>query len=184
MTDDEAQSTGEFQMRHSHATHDLFNAIADGDFPEYDFYIQTLDPADELSLDFDPLDCTKVGCIEEAPDALHLSALKPSKELSLHFDALVCTKMGCLPPFPAPFCMVIKGMGECSRSLALQGSVSSELLHVASHAALSKTGSMQSRCQHGHKRYSCTGKLGRKGDEQHLLCRCGLRKIFHSSRWA
>ena len=62
MTDDEAQSTGEFQMRHSHATHDLFNAIADGDFPEYDFYIQTLDPADELSLDFDPLDCTKVGC--------------------------------------------------------------------------------------------------------------------------
>ena len=63
MTDDEAQSTGEFQMRHSHATHDLFNAIADGDFPEYDFYIQTLDPADELSLEFDPLDCTKVGCL-------------------------------------------------------------------------------------------------------------------------
>ena len=61
MTDDEAQSTGEFQMRHSHATHDLFNAIAAGDYPEYDFYIQTLDPADELSLDFDPLDCTKVG---------------------------------------------------------------------------------------------------------------------------
>ena len=65
MTDDEAQSTGEFQMRHSHATHDLFNAIADGDYPEYDFYIQTLDPADELSLDFDPLDCTKVGCIDK-----------------------------------------------------------------------------------------------------------------------
>ena len=34
MTDDEAHSTGELQMRHSHATHDLFNAIADGDFPE------------------------------------------------------------------------------------------------------------------------------------------------------
>lgn len=60
MTDDEAQSTGEFQMRHSHATRDLYNAISDGDYPEYDFYIQTLDPADELSLDFDPLDCTKV----------------------------------------------------------------------------------------------------------------------------
>ena len=60
MTDDEAQSTGEFQMRHSHATHDLFNAIADGDFPKYDFYIQTMDPADEMSFDFDPLDCTKV----------------------------------------------------------------------------------------------------------------------------
>ncbi len=60
MTDDEAQSTGEFQMRHSHATHDLFNAIADGDFPKYDFSIQTMDPADEMSFDFDPLDCTKV----------------------------------------------------------------------------------------------------------------------------
>ncbi|CAK0731694.1 hypothetical protein CVIRNUC_000030 [Coccomyxa viridis] len=67
MTDDEAQSTGEFQMRHSHATHDLFNAIADGDFPEYDFYIQTLDPADELSLEFDPLDCTKVWPEEDFP---------------------------------------------------------------------------------------------------------------------
>ena len=77
MTDDEAQSTGEFQMRHSHATHDLFNAIADGDFPEYDFYIQTLDPADELSLNFDPLDCTKVGCLWEG-------------------NPLDCTKVGCL----------------------------------------------------------------------------------------
>ena len=60
MTDDEAQNIGEFNMRHSHATHDLFNAIADGDYPKWGFYIQTLDPADEMSLDFDPLDCTKV----------------------------------------------------------------------------------------------------------------------------
>ena len=61
MTDDEAQSTGEFQMRHSHATHDLYNAIAAGDYPGYDLYIQTMDPAQEASLDFDPLDCTKVS---------------------------------------------------------------------------------------------------------------------------
>lgn len=67
MTDDEAQSTGEFQMRHSHATHDLYNAIADGDFPQYDFYIQTLDPKDEYTLDFDPLDCTKVTSPAIAP---------------------------------------------------------------------------------------------------------------------
>lgn len=64
MTDDEAQSTGEFQMRHSHATHDLINAINDGDHPKYDFYIQTLDPKDEFSLDFDPLDCTKVSACQ------------------------------------------------------------------------------------------------------------------------
>ena len=60
MTDDEAQNIGEFNMRHSHATHDLYNAIADGNYPKWGFYIQTLDPADEHSLDFDPLDCTKV----------------------------------------------------------------------------------------------------------------------------
>lgn len=59
MTDDEAQNTGEFQMRHSHATHDLVNAIGDSNFPKWDFSIQTLDPADEMSLEFDPLDCTK-----------------------------------------------------------------------------------------------------------------------------
>ncbi len=67
MTDDEAQSTGEFQMRHSHATHDLINAINDGDYPKYDFYIQTLDPKDELNLDFDPLDCTKNWPEEQFP---------------------------------------------------------------------------------------------------------------------
>ncbi len=60
MTDDEAQKSGEFNMRHSHATQDLVNAIADGNYPKWGFYIQTLDPADEHSLDFDPLDCTKV----------------------------------------------------------------------------------------------------------------------------
>ena len=86
MTDDEAQSTGEFQMRHSHATHDLYNAIADGDFPEYDFYIQTLDPADELNLDFDPLDCTKVGCL---PLLLLLSLQEPHASGSVA-DHLPC----------------------------------------------------------------------------------------------
>jgi catalase len=43
------------------------NAIGDGDFPKWDFFIQTLDPADEMSLDFDPLDCTKVWPEEDFP---------------------------------------------------------------------------------------------------------------------
>ena len=47
-------------MRHSHATHDLVNHIADGDFPEWDFCIQTMELSEEHSQDFDPLDCTKV----------------------------------------------------------------------------------------------------------------------------
>lgn len=44
----------------SHATHDLFNAIAAGDYPEWDLQIQTMDPQDQLNFDFDPLDATKV----------------------------------------------------------------------------------------------------------------------------
>ena len=44
----------------SHATHDLFNAISAGDYPEWDLQIQTMDPKDELNFDFDPLDATKV----------------------------------------------------------------------------------------------------------------------------
>ncbi|CAL5227866.1 g10902 [Coccomyxa viridis] len=76
MTDDEAQNIGEFNMRHSHATQDLFNAIADGNFPKWSFYIQTLDPADEHSLDFDPLDCTKVWPEEDFP-------LQPVGQLTL-----------------------------------------------------------------------------------------------------
>ncbi len=47
-------------LRCSHATHDLFNQIAKGNYPEWKFQIQTLDPAEQLNFDFDPLDATKV----------------------------------------------------------------------------------------------------------------------------
>ena len=56
-----ALAAGIFNMRHSHATHDLVNAIADGTFPEWDFCIQTMEMDQEHTLDFDPLDCTKVS---------------------------------------------------------------------------------------------------------------------------
>ena len=66
-------------MRHSHATHDLVNHIADGEFPEWDFCIQTMDLSEEHSQDFDPLDCTKVGtqswaskqCLSFQPNVMH-----------------------------------------------------------------------------------------------------------------
>ena len=48
-------------MRHSHATHDLVNAIAEGDFPSWTLEMQIMDPKEEDSLDFDPLDCIKVS---------------------------------------------------------------------------------------------------------------------------
>ncbi|MBR3062405.1 MAG: catalase [Exiguobacterium sp.] len=43
----------------NHATRDLFNAIENGDYPEWDLYVQILDPADMDNFDFDPLDATK-----------------------------------------------------------------------------------------------------------------------------
>ena len=61
MTDDEAVMAGEKNMRHSHATHDLYNAIAEGDYPEWTWYIQVMPvETDPASIGFDPLDDTKV----------------------------------------------------------------------------------------------------------------------------
>ncbi|GIL51758.1 hypothetical protein Vafri_7681 [Volvox africanus] len=57
LLDDEAVLVG--GANHSHATKDLYDAIAAGDYPEWTLLIQTMDPADEDKFDFDPLDVTK-----------------------------------------------------------------------------------------------------------------------------
>jgi catalase len=57
LLDEEAVMVG--GANHSHATQDLFEAIAAGNFPEWQLCIQTMDPADEDRFDFDPLDVTK-----------------------------------------------------------------------------------------------------------------------------
>ncbi|WP_175649842.1 catalase [Pseudomonas sp. Marseille-P9899] len=44
----------------SHMTRDLVSAIAREDYPKWDLYIQTLEPAQLAQLDFDPLDATKI----------------------------------------------------------------------------------------------------------------------------
>ncbi|KAL8135767.1 catalase-like [Apium graveolens] len=44
---------------HSHATQDLYDSIAAGNYPEWKLFIQTMDPDQEDRLDFDPLDVTK-----------------------------------------------------------------------------------------------------------------------------
>nr|GMD00771.1 catalase isozyme 1 [Ipomoea batatas] len=44
---------------HSHATQDLYDSIAAGNYPEWKLFIQTIDPDIEDSFDFDPLDVTK-----------------------------------------------------------------------------------------------------------------------------
>ena len=58
LLDAEAEAVG--GANHSHATQDLFEAIASGDYPEWTLFIQALDPAAIDRLDFDPLDVTKV----------------------------------------------------------------------------------------------------------------------------
>jgi len=57
LTDEEAIQVG--GSNHSHATKDLYEAIAAGDYPEWTLCIQTMDPKDEDKFDFDPLDDTK-----------------------------------------------------------------------------------------------------------------------------
>ncbi|BDA47324.1 Catalase isozyme B [Coccomyxa sp. Obi] len=68
LTDDEAVMVGEKNMRHSHATHDLYNAIANGDFPEWTWYFQVMPvDTDPASIGFDPLDDTKLWPEEDFP---------------------------------------------------------------------------------------------------------------------
>ena len=38
--DEEAKMVGEDNMRHSHATHDLYNAIDTGNFPTWNLNVQ------------------------------------------------------------------------------------------------------------------------------------------------
>ncbi|XBH58493.1 hypothetical protein VPH35_079917 [Triticum aestivum] len=57
LLEEEAVTVG--GTNHSHATKDLTDSIAAGNYPEWTFYIQTIDPDHEDRFDFDPLDVTK-----------------------------------------------------------------------------------------------------------------------------
>ncbi|MBA0605410.1 hypothetical protein Godav_017992, partial [Gossypium davidsonii] len=57
LLEDEAITVG--GANHSHATQDLYDSIAAGNYPEWKVLIKVMDPADEDRFDFDPLDVTK-----------------------------------------------------------------------------------------------------------------------------
>eukprot|EP00803_Ostreobium_quekettii_P011299 evm.model.scf_21EXC.2 EVM.evm.TU.scf_21EXC.2 scf_21EXC:32870-40615(+) len=57
LMDDEAVVVG--GKNHSHASQDLYDSIAAGDYPEWQLLVQLMNPADEDKFDFDPLDVTK-----------------------------------------------------------------------------------------------------------------------------
>jgi catalase len=55
-----AEQASEIQGRDfNHASRDLYNSIEKGDYPEWELFVQLLDPADLDNFDFDPLDATK-----------------------------------------------------------------------------------------------------------------------------
>ncbi|KAJ9542035.1 hypothetical protein OSB04_028541 [Centaurea solstitialis] len=56
LLEDEAVKIG--GTNHSHATQDLYDSIAAGNFPEWKLFCQVIDPDHEDRLDFDPLDGT------------------------------------------------------------------------------------------------------------------------------
>jgi catalase len=51
----------------NHASQDLYEAIENQDYPEWDLCVQILDPADIDKFDFDPLDATKDWFEEDIP---------------------------------------------------------------------------------------------------------------------
>lgn len=51
----------------NHATRDLYNAIEQGEYPEWELCVQLMDPTIETELEFDPLDDTKIWPEEDFP---------------------------------------------------------------------------------------------------------------------
>ncbi|MFD1037590.1 catalase [Virgibacillus byunsanensis] len=51
----------------SHATQDLYQAIDEGDYPEWELCVQIMDDHEHPELDFDPLDDTKIWPADEFP---------------------------------------------------------------------------------------------------------------------
>lgn len=54
-------------MNFNHATMDLYQAIENGDYPEWELYVQIMEDGEHPELDFDPLDPTKLWYKEDFP---------------------------------------------------------------------------------------------------------------------
>ena len=66
----------------SFATKDLVDAINNGTFPQWDLYIQTLDPSDVGKYDFDPIDPTKARyALDSTAQVTKSSCLLPLVEI-------------------------------------------------------------------------------------------------------
>ncbi len=54
-------------MNYSHATQDLYEAIENGDYPEWELFVQIMEDNEHPELDYDPLDPTKLWYKEDFP---------------------------------------------------------------------------------------------------------------------
>lgn len=67
LTNEEADSLGSGPVKPVTATTDLYDAIEEGNFPKWDLFVQTMDPATQFDYDFDPLDSTKTWPEDKFP---------------------------------------------------------------------------------------------------------------------
>ena len=76
----------------SFATKDLVDAINNGTFPQWDLYIQTLDPSDVGKYDFDPIDPTKARhALDSSAQASEPSCLLPLATCHPHDIHSLCS---------------------------------------------------------------------------------------------
>ncbi len=54
-------------MNFNHATQDLYDAIEEGNYPEWELYVQIMEDHEHPELDFDPLDPTKLWYKDQFP---------------------------------------------------------------------------------------------------------------------
>jgi catalase len=69
----------------NHATHDLFDAIERGDYPEWELCVQLMDDGEHPELDFDPLDPTKIWPEDRFP-FLKVGKMVLNKNPENYFD--------------------------------------------------------------------------------------------------
>ena len=68
----------------NHATQDLYDSIEEGNFPEWEMFVQILSDDEHPELDFDPLDATKIWPREQFP-FLHIGKIVLNRNPSNFF---------------------------------------------------------------------------------------------------
>jgi catalase len=99
MTNEEADAKGSGPKKPVTATLDLYEAIEAGDYPQWELLIQTMDPAIEDTLDFDPLDSTSLWPEDQFPlRPVGLMTLNKNVDNWFTDNEMVAFNPGVMPP--------------------------------------------------------------------------------------